>query len=92
MAVGTRRLTGRQGDGRRRRDRSVSYKNYKSNILNVYNDIQKTINNLLGVIKKWGWNKFQLTYILVYVKVAETGTLRYIGNCLIIHINVRNWW
>jgi hypothetical protein len=48
VADGTRHLTGRQGDGGRRRDRSFSYKNDKNNILNMYNNIQKTIYNLLG--------------------------------------------
>jgi hypothetical protein len=52
VAVGTRPLTGRQGDGRRRRGRSVSFKNDKNNILNMYTDLQKTINNRLGVINK----------------------------------------
>ena len=53
MAVGTLRLIGRQGGGRRR-DTSVSYKNDKNSILNMYKDVQKTINNLLGVINKEG--------------------------------------
>jgi hypothetical protein len=52
VVVGPRILTERQGDGRRRRRRSVSCKNDKNNILNMYTDIQKTINNPLGVINK----------------------------------------
>jgi hypothetical protein len=52
VAVGTRRLTGRQGDGKRKRGSSVSYKNDKNNILIMYTDIQKTINNRIGVINK----------------------------------------
>jgi hypothetical protein len=49
VAVGTRRLTGRQGDGKRKRGSSVSYKSDKNN---MYTDIQKIINNRLGVINK----------------------------------------
>lgn len=51
VASGTRRLTGRQGGGRRR-GRIVSYKNDKNNILHMYTGIQKTINNLLDVTNK----------------------------------------